>query len=257
MWFAVESFSKLFDSYSREARVFPAVLVLVPVILFAFVAIPKTLLGEFPKNAVVLLAFFAVVYMLAGIARSVGKKTEAELIDSWGGLPTTMMLRHTDTKIDAVTKARYHRLLSEMCPDIVWPTAKDEAANATETDTIYGSAVAVLQARRRGEEHSLVRTENASYGYRRNMLGLRAGGITIALLAAIGAGALFSTQVLHIPFISAGLPKVLADPRNILLVVVSVAIAIVWAALVRPAWVREAADSYSLALLRSLDFAEA
>jgi hypothetical protein len=142
-----------------------------------------------------------------------------------------------------------------MCPDIIWPSPDDEAASPNDADIKYGSAVTALRERRRGEEYALVHRENASYGFRRNMLGLRPLAILITVLAALGACALLATQVVQATHASAGLARVAADPRYLMLLVADAAVAIAWAKCVRPSWVRHAADDYARALLRSMDVA--
>jgi hypothetical protein len=249
----MESLKNLFDGYSWNARVFPAILTLVPVLPFVLVAAPKLLLGEFPKNALVAIMLFAVLYLLAGAARSAGKRAEERLVACWGGRPTTLMLRHTDARVDRVTKSRYHRILAKMCPDIVWPTAQDEAEDQSGADVRYDSAVAVLRARRRRVVDVLVLRENASYGFRRNMLGLRPVAIVISLACALCAGTLLYLAQFHEQPLAAAIAKVGADPRYAALLVAELGIAVGWTIFVRRVWVRQAADDYAVALLGSLD----
>lgn len=249
----MDSLRSLFDSYSWNARVFPAILTLAPVLLLVLVIAPKFLLGAFPTNAVVGLAFFAVLYLLAGISRSAGKRIERRLLAQWGGWPTTLFLRHADGRIDVVTKGRYHQVLATMCPDIVWPTVQDEAADPRSADVKYSSAIAGLRARRRGLGDVLVLRENTAYGFRRNMLGLRPVAIVIALLSVLCTGALLYVTQAHGESLAATLAKIGSDPRYVGVLAAEVGIAILWAVYVRGAWVLQASDDYALALLGSLD----
>ncbi len=249
----MESLAKLFDPYNREARLAPAVLTIAPVLLVAFVAYPKTLASEFPKNAFVVLIILAVAYLVAGIARSSGKRVEGWLYHQWGGMPTTSLLRHRDAVLDDVTKARYHLRLAEICPDFMWPSIADERLDPANADLKYASATAALRARRRGDEHASVLRENAQYGFRRNTYGLRTAAITIAAIAASAAAVLLAQQVTHERSPGAILAMLAADPRFALLLVVNAGIAISWAVLVRQSWVREAANDYARALLNTLD----
>lgn len=249
----MESLKNLVDGYSWNARVFPAVLTLGPILLLVLFISPKFLLGEFPTNAVVGLAFFAVLYLLAGVSRSAGKRIERRLLTQWGGWPTTLFLRHADGRIDVVTKERYHQALAMMCPDIAWPTVQDEAADPRSADVRYSSAIAVLRARRRGVGDVLVLRENIAYGFRRNMLGLRPVAIVLALLSALCAGALLYVLQMRGESLAATLAKIGTDPRYASVLAAEVGIAILWAVFVRCTWVRQASDDYALALLGSLD----
>jgi hypothetical protein len=94
--------------------------------------------------------------------------------------------------------------------------------------------------------------ENAQYGFRRKLLGLKWIGILIAG-AALGVAlrprifAVVSAQ--GIPFAHA-----VADRPPVDAAAAANAIAlVVWLAVVRPSFVRQAADEYSLSLFRILD----
>jgi hypothetical protein len=249
----MESWANLFDPYNREARLAPAALLLAPALLFVFVAYSNTLVGEFPKNAVIILLLLAVGYLFAGIARSAGKRVEEQLHHEWGGTPTTAMLRHRDTILDAVTKTRYHLHLAEICTDFTWPSIEDERSDPAGADLKYASATTALRARRRGDDHVNVLRENAQYGFRRNMYGLRTVAIIVAVAAASCAAVLTAQQIIHEKGAEAILAKLGADPRYALLLAVNAGIAILWAVLIQGSWVREAAYDYARALLNTLD----
>src|SRR5690606_31393015 len=104
---------------------------------------------------------------------SLGKRVETALLAEWGAWPTTQFLRHRDATIDPFTKARYHAKLQVICPDLSLPTKEDEQANPRRTDDVYRSATMRLLEQRRGPEYKLIQGENAHYGFRRNLLGLR------------------------------------------------------------------------------------
>jgi hypothetical protein len=249
----MESWSNLFDPYNREARLAPAALLLAPVLLFVFVAYPEMVVGEFPKNAVVALLLLAAGYLFAGIARSAGKRVEEQLFRQWNGPPTTAMLRHRDRMLDAMTKGRYHVRLAEICNDFTWPSIEDERSDPAGTDLKYASATTALRARRRGDEHVNVLRENAQYGFRRNMFGLRTAAIIVAVAAASCAAVLMVQQTVHEKSVEAVFTKLVADPRYAALLAANVGIAIVWAMLIRQSWVRESAYNYARALLNTLD----
>jgi len=243
----------LFDGYGRVARLYPAALALVPVVLFVGIARPETLLGEFPKNVFVVLIFMSVLYVLATIARIAGKKLEPGLLARWGGWPTTLLLRHSDATIDRYTKARYHQALIEICPDIAWPSQDDENRDAEDADLRYMSATNRLKERRRGLEHKLVHKENASYGFHRNLLGLRRLAIAIAAITAAIEAIQWVPSVLAARSVRVLFASVADDPRDPILIVVDLLIIAGWIIWVTEVQVRAAAVEYAHALLRSLD----
>lgn len=95
-------FDLLTDPYDRQARATPALMVVLPLLL--------PLVAHYGLKHPALTAVLAVlsscgaVYTLSSIARGRGKTLETKLIAKWGGLPTTIALRHRDTHLDSVTK---------------------------------------------------------------------------------------------------------------------------------------------------------
>src|SRR5687767_10179355 len=82
------------DPYERKARVYPGLLVVLPIL----VAVAATWGTKHPliTGVVGLLVSCGVVYALASLVRDLGKAKQEELVRAWGGMPTTWMLRHND-----------------------------------------------------------------------------------------------------------------------------------------------------------------
>jgi hypothetical protein len=136
-------------------------------------------------NLAVAAAGCGVLYWMAGVARDRGKRMEPDLFKAWGGKPSMQLLRHRNEAIDPVTKARLHTLLAARL-GAAFPTAAQEAQEPGEADRLYESATRwLLEQTRDTSKHSLLFTENISYGFRRNMLGMCWVGLTAAVLAAI------------------------------------------------------------------------
>lgn len=69
---------------------------------------------------------------------------------------------------------------------VAFPTAAQEAQEPGEADRLCESATRwLLEQTRDTSKYSLLFTENISYGFRRNMLGMRWIGLAAAMLAAI------------------------------------------------------------------------
>lgn len=174
---------QILDPYDRNARLMPAVLALIPVL-----SVTAGLYGaslEWKETAVGVLVASGMFYLLASIARELGKRLEADLFKSWGGKPTTQVLRHRDETIDANTKARYHRFLAGIL-GTPFPDPAQERADPGAADQIYASGTRwLLDQTRDKKTFGLLFKENVAYGFRRNSLGLRPYAILVAVLAIL------------------------------------------------------------------------
>lgn len=221
------------DAYDRRSRLQPALLSTLP---FALSIVP--LVGGLSALWTVtapLLVFCGGTYFLAQIARGCGKQIEPELYRSWGGPPTTRLLRHRDAR-NPVMVEHHHAQLARLLPDLQFPSAAEEAADPVHADDVYEAAVAYLrEATRDRATFPLVFAENCNYGFRRNLLGLRPQGILATL---VGLGFVVGAILLLGPAIA------LVGAAT--LDVVAVAL---WLAVVSPSWVKAAADAFAERLL--------
>lgn len=64
------------------------------------------------SNSGGLLGGCGAIYALASVARGRGKQLEEMLVAKWGGMPTTIALRHRDKFLDGVSKQRYHTAIT-------------------------------------------------------------------------------------------------------------------------------------------------
>lgn len=241
-----------FNRYWRVARLYPALLSLAPVICSGFPLFPD-LMRDYKEGAVSVLVLGCLSYLLSSIARSRGKSIEIRLLEEWGGWPTTLFLRHRDGNLDAITKARYKATLEKMSPELAMPTAAEEAAAPAVADDAYRSATRRLIEARRAPTYRMIADENTSYGFRRNMLGLKSIAMLIAVAAAtaiaIGWWLAATPQLTAMSLVSSASRY----PRPLILVAIDLALLAVWGVMITPQFVRQAADEYAIALLRSLD----
>ena len=166
------------DPYERKARVTPGLLVALPLLvplLCVYGAKHPVLTG-----VVGLLGGCGAIYALASVARGRGKKLEEMLVAKWGGMPTTIALRHRDRFLDSVSKQRYHTAITEKL-GIAMPTAEEESANPDKADDIYIGATRRLRELTRSNKKLLLK-ENIAYGFHRNMLAMKPVGIVSCLL---------------------------------------------------------------------------
>lgn len=233
---------KITGSYTWRARVAPVVLAAVPpasLVLVAVAWLPgATRLWTAISGAVVLFA--------SEVGRDRGRRREPEVWASWGGPPTTRALRHRDAD-NPILHARRHRLLQRVLgDDLVLADAEQEAADPVAADRTYETATRVLRARTHAdrEKFSLVHAENASYGFRRNLVGFK----PYALAAAVGTVVLTVAAGVVLLAVHHGeaLPSLVLP-----LVVAAVALVGWWR--VTDAWVRPVAEAYADRLVDSVE----
>jgi len=244
----------LFDPYSRQARLYPALLTLLPLLLTLLAWVPA--LVTIGQLIVGIAVACGALFFLSDLARTAGKRLEPSLLLEWGGWPTTVWLRHSDKHLPAEVKRRYHVFLSR-CPGAAsMPTEDEEQRDPASSDEHYAASVMWLKEQCRGADFALVQKENATYGFRRNLLGLKPVGVAICsivlavpLLTALarpGASVAHLFQILPEAYVTLPLPVLGA------LAVSAIGLA-AWLLTVRRSWVREAGDLYARALLASCD----
>jgi hypothetical protein len=231
---------KLFDHYSFRARLQPALLTLLPA---AFGIFAWT--GSGAKWQSALWTLFGTVggtFFLAILARNLGKRLEPSLWDSWGGSPTTQLLRHTGTG-NPVLRERWHKFLSKLLGKPL-PTLQEEQADAKAADYVYNAGIKLLINKTRDvKKFHLLYKENVQYGYCRNLLAMRPMGLGFCLLgsAACLAAGLWNAHVGD----SKVYPWVCLAADLMFLVW--------WIFTINPAWVKVPAFAYAERLLESVE----
>ena len=168
------------DEYERKARFYPAILLMTPALLtvFLLVKIETSVLEAAGASFVTLGGAF----LLTQLTRDRGKEKEPRLYESWGGVPSATIFRHSDERIDRYTKARYHQRLSELVVGTFAPTIEQENANPSAANQVYTAWSSFLRTNTLGGEFPLVRSELISYGFRRNIYGIRPVGISVSAI---------------------------------------------------------------------------
>lgn len=169
------------DPYERKARLAPGLLATLPLLVplvCVYGARHPILTG-----LVALLAGCGAIYTLASVARLRGKRLEDKLVQRWGGMPTTIVLRHRDHTLDSVSKRRYHDAIVYKL-GIAMPTAEDEMVDPAKADDAYVGATKRLREMTRSNK-SLLLKENIAYGFHRNMLAMKPIGIVTCLFGLL------------------------------------------------------------------------
>lgn len=234
---------KIFDRYSLQARLFPALIVFLPMAIGAMAWIPK--MDSLAKPLLGIVVGAGALILLAHISREAGKSVERKLIKRWGGWPTTLFLRFSDKTIDTESKMRYHKHLHELMPTTRFPSPEEELADPAGADVIYESCATILRSKTRDTtQFPLVFTENINYGFRRNLLGLKWLGVCISV---IGIGACLA----RLQF--GPNRQWLFEPLQLAGLAVCLGLLLIWLLVIRPTWVWSAAVDYAKRLIECLD----
>lgn len=173
----IKMIDQMRDPYERKARIIPGLLAALPLLL-------PILCTYGPKHPILtsvisLLAGCGAMFGLGSVARGLGKALEEKLVHAWGGMPTTICLRHRDVFLDGYTKQRYRDLI-KLKLDISMPTMEEEALNPSHADGIYMGVSRKLREVTRNDK--LLLKENINYGFHRNMTGIKPVGIVTSLV---------------------------------------------------------------------------
>lgn len=193
---------KLFDDFELHGRLMPAMAALLPLIIYGFI---KGILYDGIEKAFCYSTLLILVgYVLSKFIRSYGKKTEEALKNKLGAMPTTIILRFSDDRIDIVTKTRYHNILNEQIPGVNLPMSLVE--ETPESDEQYSAAMTVLRnyANSHRKTEPRVYHELKEYNYWKNLYGVKWYAATVYFLLAVRELFLLSsfsfTEMLKEPF---------------------------------------------------------
>jgi hypothetical protein len=231
--------SKYLDIYDIRARLFPALLSALPVIVAIYLYLPSVFSAA--NELIALFAGFGGVYLLAQLARDRGKALEPGLYIKWGGMPSVNILRYRGAVLPEVSLARTHQHL-EKFSGIPAPTPDSEIADPAAADDIYKSWSDFLRSKTRDtSKFALLFKENISFGFRRNLLGLKPFTLFFTLMSALVA------VVINIEN-----KEIILSALDWAFIVLSLAYAITVGLVVNERWVKTPADEYAKRLIEAL-----
>jgi hypothetical protein len=231
------------DRYSLKARLYPAFIVLLPAFVVSLFYI--TDFEKYYHYATALVSVGLFTYLLAQLGRDKGKINEVKLFTLWGGKPTTIIFRHNDNTIDPVTKNRYHKLLTEKIDGIQIPTPKQEQNDKIFADQVYESCTKFLISKTRNtKKFPLIFNENISYGFRRNLWGMKFWALAIISILII----------IHFYFITGGFKtKITLQNKDIFLFLFFGLVLLFWFFIVTKNWIKLTAYAYAERLIESIN----
>jgi hypothetical protein len=228
------------DAYDRSARLAPAYLVFSPAaVLVVVLALGSS---QWWSRLSGLLVACGAPLLAVQWGRSGGRGRQSELLEAWGGWPSTQLLSFRTGGSASIVERRHE--VVERATGITLPTAEEEERDPPGADDRYEIAVADLRERMRDEkEFPLVLRENVAYGFRRNLWGRKPYGLAVASLALAASAALLISAVIGHEFQSWAAAAFAAGFAALAI--------LVWLTVVTPAWVLEAAQAYATRLLES------
>lgn len=195
------------DAYELRARVAPALIVSLPgIITLLFIGTSlSTSIAQFLSSGVVLLV---IIYALSFLVRTLGRRHEPQLLNSWDALPSTRFARWRDSKFSYRNKQAIHRHVHNTF-QIQLLTPEEECNDKPEADELIQTAFErVRPILRRDNPDSLSSKHNAEYGFQRNLLGSRYLWVASALVATLACGLIWTAQGSQIAFLAAALNSV-------------------------------------------------
>ena len=159
------------DAYIIQARLFPAILGIAPAIALATVAVTW---DTFSLPQVITTTAVAVLFVgFSDIARRFGKRAERKLFRETGGRPVITLLRHSNRTFDEKTKSRYLKFLESMLGEIS-PTLEEENDTPLVANGFHERSGNWLRERTRDTARfKILFEENKTYGFRRNLFGVK------------------------------------------------------------------------------------
>src|SRR5439155_8108767 len=111
------------DQYDRNARLKPALVVVLPAALAVIALAPEAVLGW--TGGIALIVEAGGTFLLAQIVGDIGKKKEPKLFEHFGGRPSELLLHHAHAPNKVLLTER-HRKLAKLFPKIKLPSADQE-----------------------------------------------------------------------------------------------------------------------------------
>lgn len=229
------------DEYSIKARFYPSIIVLIPMISLAIYYLTNFELYYHYLTALSVAGLFT--FILAQLGRDRGKIKEVQLFQYFGGKPTTQILRHRDAFLDTNTKKRYHSILSQKL-ELRIPTEIEENDDALNADGIYDSCAKYMISKTRDTNaYYLLFKENISYGFRRNLWGMKSWSIIIIII----------TLFIHLIFATNIFSDFIFTESEIGLIAFLFFLLLFWIFIITRNWIKIAAFAYAERLYENLN----
>lgn len=178
----MEGLEKYFDHYVINARLKPTFFVVMPFAITTLAWCPQA--QQLAGIVLTFLITFGVMAFLSNLVSNKGNQLQTKLYKSWGGAPTTLLLRHSDPTLDTYTTNRYHRWIEAHIPGLILPSPQSEKESTADADSAYLSATNYLREYTRDKvKYPMIYSDLVAYGFARNLLAMRGYGIFVSLFS--------------------------------------------------------------------------
>lgn len=157
------------DSYDLKARYSPGLILSLPVLIMLWTCFYHEIESLSKIWGGILSA--AVLYFISTFVRAIGKRIEPALLDSWGGLPSTLLVSWSNDEIGDDLKAKYHEMV-RLDQGLPMPTKEEEEADPEKATKMIDDAFKRVKGIiRKHDKDGLWSIANAEYGFARNLYG--------------------------------------------------------------------------------------
>lgn len=189
------------DRYDRNARMHPALLTMLPAFLFVLVWFPEvwTLFGA----AAALVVASGVLYALTRLVRRLGHGVERRLGERVGRRHTAQLLSLVDDRLSVSMKSRCRTFIESKSGERLPSMEEEERDPRSAGDERLVAVKWLLEYTRPKAAETLLLDENISYGFARNLLGMKPFGLVVTgLVCATSVWFLASTPTGSTLFLS-------------------------------------------------------
>jgi hypothetical protein len=226
------------NTYTTKARLLPALIVVLPLSISIFSINPEGILGW--NILWSLLVYSGVTILISEFGRDMGKTKESKLHKLWGGKRSLQLLRHSNNPNSTLLKIRHKKL--EKLINLNLPSIEEEQNNPNSADEAYEICIRYLcNHTRNAKKFPLVFKELCSYGFRRNLWGMKPLGLTFSLSSLF-----FISYLIYNSFDNLQTILIIA----FLLVFILLLMWLLW---INPKWVKITDEAYVDRLLESID----
>lgn len=160
-----------FDLYTVKARLAPAIITVAPAIALLVAVLD---LRSFDATQLwATIGLVVVLFALSNVSREAGRRVQNRVYRDNGGWPTFDPIYYSDRTFSDEAKLRYLSFLSKQLRR-PYPTMEKATSDPLSARQFYNEAATWLrEATRDTTQYRIIYDENITYGYFRNMLGLK------------------------------------------------------------------------------------
>lgn len=235
--------NNMINKYELNARVYPTVIMFLPIL---FLALYFSIDYQNVQGVIGGLGLTTIlVFVFGQLGRDRGKKVENKLWKDWGGTPSVQVLRYSNDIIDQHTKSRIHSNLYNITGSGLEDMKDFELNEPVKSDEVYKAWSTYLRTKTRDTtRYKLLFRENTSYGFRRNLWGLKVPALFI-LIIAFSIILSFEVSILRDDY---ALSQAAITALSLLITMF-----IFWVFVVKKTWVKRLAFIYAERLCESCD----